>query len=406
MISVRTFKLLRKLWVTFKVTMGLSSMVAMIWAVQALVSNSQHKHGQEGTAEPSIFPGLKDQGGEEAAIASVRPTGDRQRSAEAAAVLAQLTLGPNSTAATNAASAAAMNQATMFAASRPPAVDASSTIPESKSNAAVAQSIKPTAVADKRGTFDQEIEQAVSIQPLESGAGEVKQVRSILDRYRKSAGWWERMCLVRSPGRLASLAHNYYEEQRQSDPVLDKLVGATRFDIGDESFIQLAFLSSGRWSNTVRVNFLLSASGDPQIDWESFVAYGEETWAIFVSGRIEKPTLLRGYASVDDYYNYEFTDREKFISIRLRSPDGAQTLTGFTERESRDGQLLAKITGQINSMLLDGPLPVNSGGPTVPATLRIAYPPHPQSDRCVRIHAVIADRWVLTDAEEAKLDSK
>lgn len=413
MISVRTYKILRKLWVSSKVAMGIGSVIAMIWAIQFIITRSQSRHGMGNEPNPPpLFPGLPGQEADEGA-STVRSTGDRQRSAEAAAVLAQLSSGPShpdtspkpdETTPPAAAHASVTRQATMPSGPRPPAVNASAVIPPDSKKSAAA--VRPLAPRVKETTFDQEIEQAVSIQPLESSAPEVVQVRAILDRYRKSSGWWERMSLVRSPGRITAQAHQFYEVLHQNDPALDKLVGATRFDIGDESFIQLAFLSPDRWSNTVRVNFILSSRGDPQIDWESLVAYGENNWPDFVVKKVERPTLLRGYASLDDYYNYEFADREKFISVRLRSPDGKHTITGFAERESRDGQLLAKITGQLNSMLLDGPLPVSSGGPTVPATLRVAFPPHPQSDQCVRIHAVIADRWVLTDAEEELLTSK
>jgi len=399
MISVRAYKLICKLWVAAKVTLGLGSLVAMIWAIQFVVTKSHTNRAS--STQPNDVPLLPGQ--EHTSPASdestpapgkVRPTGDRQRSAEASAVLAQLTSPPPS----NPPADSGQTSATMPSASRPPAVNAAAVMHEQASPVPSSEKVKGT--SPSTSTAQRELEQPVSIQPLESSAPEVMQVKSILDQYRKQSGWWDRLKYVRSPGRVAGLAHHYYDVEKMADPALDKLVGAARFDLGDESFIQLAFLCPGRWSNTARVNFLLSATNDPQIDWESLVAFGEETWSEFVTKRIERPTLLRGYATLDDYYNYEFSDREKFISIRLRSPDGVQTLSGFAERNSPDGQRLAKMTAQLNSMLLDGPLPVNAGGPTVPATLRLAFPPKAQSDKCVRIISVFADRWVLTDAEE------
>lgn len=399
MISVRVYKLICKLWVAAKVTLGLGSLVAMIWAIQFVISKSHNN--RPSSAQPNDVPLLpgpehsapsQDEGG--SAPGKVRPTGDRQRSAEASAVLAQLTSPPSS----NPPADSGQTSATMPPVTRPPVVNEAAAIHDRASTHASSEQARNASVPAP--TLQHELEQPVSIQPLESSAPEVVQVKAILDQYRKQSGWWDRLKYVRSPGRMASLAHHYYDIEKMADPALDKLVGAARFDLGDESFVQLAFLCPGRWSNTARVNFLLSAANDPQIDWESLVAFGEETWAEFVAKRIERPTLLRGYATLDDYYNYEFSDREKFISIRLRSPDGVHTLSGFAERNSPDGQRLAKMTAQLNSMLLDGPLPVNAGGPTVPTTLRLAFPPKAQSDKCVRIVSVFADRWVLTDAEE------
>lgn len=401
MISIRIYKLICKLWVAAKVALGLGSLVAMVWAIQFVISKSQAKRTTSN--QPNEVPLLSQtvpsdasQENTEPSTSKVRPTGDRLRSAEAAAVLAQLSSPP----VTPPPSEAVQQSAVMPPSAPPSLVNASAAIREVEPPQSTPSKAKSSSA---KAPSDPLMEQPASIQPLESSAPEVTQVKAILDNYRKHSGWWDRMKFVRSPGRITGLAHHFYDTEKLSDPALEKLVGATRFDLGDESFVQLAFLCPGRWSNTARVNFLLSATNDPQIDWESLVAYGEESWSVFIANRTERATLLRGYATLDDYYNYEFADREKFISIRLRSPDGVQTISGFAERTSADGKMLAKMTSQLNSMLLDGPLPVNAGGPTVPATLRLAFPPKAQSDRCVKILSVVADRWVLTDAEEARL---
>jgi hypothetical protein len=112
---------------------------------------------------------------------------------------------------------------------------------------------------------------------------------------------------------------------------------------------------------------------------------------------------MRGYVAIDDYYNFEFSDRDRFISTKLTSPDGKSTVFGYCETKSPEGEALTRITNQLATMLLDGPLPISGLGPTVPVVLEISFPKKAQSDKCVTIHKIISNRWILSDDEQREL---
>jgi hypothetical protein len=69
-------------------------------------------------------------------------------------------------------------------------------------------------------------------------------------------------------------------------------------------------------------------SQDYKIDWESFVAYGEMDWDEFLATKPKTPTLLLVKIHYDDYYNYDFTQKD-FTSLRVMHPDGSRELFAY-----------------------------------------------------------------------------
>ena len=390
MFSHQTLKLLLRSWRITKMVLPVISLFGAYWAVTVVKAKSQAP-----TRYAETFPvpqdireesGVKEPTPVEKPTPPVRMTPERTRSPEVNAVLSRL--NPIQTTPPEVASQDSGGQPTSS-----PAVVPLQTPP-----------VKPgTQEGPKSLAHLGNVELPVSIQPLEAEAAEVKQAREAFDRYRKTEGWWDRMALVRTPGRASGLAHRYYDEQKRSDPVTGKLIGATRFTMGGETFVQLAFVSASRWSNTSRVNFSLSDKGEPLIDWESFVGYGDVEWDKFVTSRSDQPTLMRGYIAIDDYYNFEFTDRDRFLCTKLTSPDGKVTLFGYCERNSAAGEAVTKMSNQLATMLLDGPLPVTGLGTTIPVILEMAFPTKAQTDKSVNILRIISNRWVLTHSEQAEL---
>ena len=124
-----------------------------------------------------------------------------------------------------------------------------------------------------------------------------------------------------------------------------------------------------------------NADGRFVLDWTSYVGFSQMGWGDFKKDRTTTSTLFRTFATSSDYYNYEFTDRKKYLSVNLLSPDGLVSLHGFCERATPIGTALSHTLSRSNTM---------SG-----IVVRLAFPERAESDHCVWIRQFVSDRWLV-----------
>jgi hypothetical protein len=118
------------------------------------------------------------------------------------------------------------------------------------------------------------------------------------------------------------------------------------------------------------------------IDWESLTGYGEMSFQEFRSKRPAKPVLMRAYVRLFEYYNFEFSDAKKYLCIKLMSENGDNSVYAYCERGT-------KLSHWIENDLA-------STGPTgfKGYTMLISFPPNAQSNQCVNLDKVVAQRWL------------
>ena len=215
--------------------------------------------------------------------------------------------------------------------------------------------------------------------PIAEIQADVTAAQALLKRYWATAKWEDRLPLVREPDRVKPLMQTFYESQMGTDPLPGSQLGVARFRIDGLEVIHFTFESS-RPSVVLEVAMLRDSSGVFRIDWESCVGYCDKT---FVQLRLQRPTepvLLRTVVQLDDYYNFEFDDPQKFICVKMISPSGGYSLFGYAKRSGEIGEWLEReLAGQ---------------GVSRGLTVLVAYPPKAQSDQCVAIQAILADRWL------------
>ena len=88
--------------------------------------------------------------------------------------------------------------------------------------------------------------------------------------------------------------------------------------------------------------------------------------------------------------------------MKLHSPDRLQNVTGYVERKSILGIALANLIGvPLPHKQPDGtPMPaLKLPGSKSLVTVRLAFPSNAQSDHCVKITDLLADRWMLFPEE-------
>ncbi len=233
----------------------------------------------------------------------------------------------------------------------------------------------------KTETTGQSIASAPVAEPV--SPKQVDAATDVLQKFWHATSTDEKADYVLHKERVKPLMHNYYNEQHNVDPQSGSMLNSSSYRINGRSVLLMTF-SSARPGDVLEMALLPTSNGSYLIDWESYVGYSELSWTDFKKRRVAAPTLFRCFAAKSDYYNYEFEDEKKFLSLNLLSPDGLFSVHAYCERTSSIGQALAQMVGQ-NAHYMG-------------LTLRLAFQEQAKSDHCVRITGIIADRWlVLSD---------
>ncbi len=115
-----------------------------------------------------------------------------------------------------------------------------------------------------------------------------------------------------------------------------------------------------------------------KIDWESWVGWSDMTWEDFIERSPSSPHTFRVVLQQVEYYNFAFTDEDKWQSYTLVSPDGEYLLYGYAEKGSVLNEQLRPSDPKSGSAMMLG----------------IKYPEARQSGRQVLIDSIVAEGWV------------
>ena len=224
---------------------------------------------------------------------------------------------------------------------------------------------------------------AVDGQVVDGDSAEVRAAVRLLKQYRELKSWKNKIPLVHQPGQAQPLMEEFYGSQGLADPALAGLISASNMRIGTRNVLTLTYSSGDR------LNMVVGFSG--------------KTMGAFRASRCVEPTVFRVLALPDDYYNFEFTDAHKLLSLRLYNPSGDDYLHGYCARDSAEGKKLVEILGGRSrtrpAMAAANGLRAQLSG-HFPITVQLAFPEKAQSDRCVRIEKFMAPWWLALEAEK------
>ena len=128
--------------------------------------------------------------------------------------------------------------------------------------------------------------------------------------------------------------------------------------------------------------FLLDTdTEDWLLDWESFVGYSQLGWDELREQRPTETVFVRAYATLSDYYNFEFASPSELVSVRLDSPDNFHAIYAYVERRTELAQEVATSLAR---------------GRVRPILAEIRYPDNARHDNQVFLDDVVAWRWLDT----------
>lgn len=243
---------------------------------------------------------------------------------------------------------------------------------------------------------------ALSFKSIRLDDPQVAEAQAALAKYLQAATWRERLPFVFEPERVEVLMQEQYVKRGEKEPEHGGLLGAGIITAGTSQVLNLRFACATRPDAGMRANFHRVPGGKLLLDWECWAAWSEKSWPVLKQERSQLPAVMRVIASESSYYNFEFSEKWRWLAVKLRSPDGLHNVTGYVERNTGLGIALANLTGvPLPHNLPDGtPMPaLNLPGAKALVTLRLTFPNKAQSDHCVKITELLADRWLLFPGE-------
>ena len=216
--------------------------------------------------------------------------------------------------------------------------------------------------------------------PLDPNSPDVQKADELLDSYWKAKKWQDKLPFVYQPERTRVLMEQYYEVQKGVDPVSGALLNRGRYRLNGTEILHFTY-SCNRPGDVLELAMRRNSDGRFVLDWTSYVGFSQMGWEEFKKSRTTTSTVFRAFATASDYHNYEFTDRKKYLSVNLLSPDGLVSLHGFCERDTPIGAALSHTLSR--SSLMSG------------IVVRLAFPEKAESEHCVWIRQFVSDRWLV-----------
>ena len=243
----------------------------------------------------------------------------------------------------------------------------------------------------------------LQILPLDAEDAEAREALQNLRSCESAAHWRDLLPLIREPERCEPLMRLYYEARKGANPPVVRDLICSKTKIGSTDAIIIFPVGTRTANSAAKAIYVRSPDGKWVLDWESWVGHSETSWEEFRARRTITPTLFRIVATAGSYFNYEFTEEKRYLSVETRSPDEKHVIHAFCERESPLGQAL--------TLLITGNAPVGAaGGPGAPVragreqraaiTLRLAFPPSAQSDNCVIITDLVSGTWLVQESDK------
>lgn len=218
--------------------------------------------------------------------------------------------------------------------------------------------------------------------PLINSESLFREAELCIQNYQETRSWQDRLIYVYEPERVKRLMEDFYETQHAVDPIIGALMDRGRYRINDVEVLIFSYRSQ-RATGKLEIALRKNTSGKWVIDWESFVGYSERSFTALMTEKPIRPVLMRVMVKIDDFYNYEFSDSKKYLSLKLQSAEGDYSLHAFCLRDSEMARWLHDDLGT------DAATSLTKG-----YALWLAFPKDAESNKCLNLIQIAEGRWL------------
>lgn len=127
------------------------------------------------------------------------------------------------------------------------------------------------------------------------------------------------------------------------------------------------------------------------LHWDVFANFAGKDWETFVDSKDTESGLFRVDLKASYYYNFQFSDESKYLSLELQPAGFEEPVIGYLERSHPHAQPLILMARFHNR-------PSGDGGQTqskaFPAIVKVRFP-EDSVDQQVIIEEILGFHWVL-----------
>lgn len=243
---------------------------------------------------------------------------------------------------------------------------------------------------EKPEVEEEAIDDEVSELVDEYSEADLNKAEEIIKKFLTAKTVEEKKRYVRDPDRVGPFMEDYYSKspyEPEGFDSMDHLKVTFRHTLVLTAVTTGDFLTRG----ISLERFTALDKETYRVDWESWVAYSEKTPEEMRSEKPVEPFLIRPRVSLDTYYNYDFSDDEKWQAYDLEMNEGSDLFTGYVPK----GSDLDKALGVLKEQ-----------GKPEPYILKVVYPKEARANNQVEIIEIIeGDGWIF-DPPKPKKDPK
>lgn len=207
-----------------------------------------------------------------------------------------------------------------------------------------------------------------------TGVALEKEAEAIVRSFVEATTLEEMLRVVRTPEVTEARMRRFYPEGKIAAAGLSQFNPSEGF-LSDGRFHSFSIITGEQAEKAVTVE---KTPQGLKVDWESWVGWSDIPWADFVSTKPVTSHVFRVFLAPSDYYNFGFSDDTKWQCYRLDSPDKADMVYGYVEKNSP----------------LDLQLRPNPDETLKATTLALKFLPDSTSGTQVIIERLVSDGWV------------
>lgn len=246
--------------------------------------------------------------------------------------------------------------------------------------------VKPKAVPEKEASPEEQKTEEEMVDLIDRYRNyDLERLREAVRGFLTAATVDEKKRFVRDAGRVHPLMDDFYAKE-DYEPEGFESINLT--EVTYRRNLVLTTVQTGDFLNrAISVERVVEEGEETyRPDWESWVAYCEFTPEEMRAQKPTEPFLVRARVGPGDYYNYGFSDDQKWRAYELEMNNGEFLFQGYVPRE---GELDKSLSFVRRNPALE------------PFVLKVVYPPGARAKDQVEIVEIVpSDGWVFVNEKE------
>ena len=215
-----------------------------------------------------------------------------------------------------------------------------------------------------------------------------KELDLVARKYLAAKTISEKAKYIRDRERVVPLMKDFYSRKELEPESCERVTSFSPLGLENQSFMLVGLEMSNASGDEKTKWIMVEQTEDNRVlvDWEADVAYQPIPLEEYLVRKPTEPVRLRLLVQKDHFYNYEFSDAERYLSVKLTDRDSDHYLFGYLERGS-------KAHDVVEELLQDNPLGYD------PMIVQVRFMPDTESKRSVLVERIVEPRWIYTNGD-------